>query len=68
MNKDYTTATGAGVGTALATIIVWAVQTFAGVDVPLGVEGAVGVVMSAALALFAARVVAPRLARRGVGS
>ena len=59
--RDTIPATGAAVGAALATIAVWAVQAFAGVDVPIGVEGAIGVVLSALCTLVASRVVAPRL-------
>ena len=36
----------AALGGALATVVVWALQAFGGVEVPPGVEGAVAVIIA----------------------
>lgn len=48
--KVWSATVGAGVGSALATIIVWVVNVATGVDVPETVELASGVVLTAGLA------------------
>lgn len=48
--KVVSATVGAGVGSALATIIVWVVNVSTGVDVPEAVELASGVVLTAGLA------------------
>lgn len=48
--KVIAATVGAGVGTALGVIAVWAFEATTGTDVPEGVELAVGVVLTAGLA------------------
>lgn len=43
-------AGGAAVGSAVATVAVWAVEATAGIDVPQEVELALGVILTAGLA------------------
>lgn len=48
--KVYAATAGAGVGSALGTIIVWVINASTGVEIPDGVELAIGVVLTAGLA------------------
>lgn len=48
--KVVAATVGAGVGSALATILVWVLNVATGVDVPEAVELASGVVLTAGLA------------------
>lgn len=48
--KVVAATVGAGVGSAVATIVVWIVNISAAVEVPEGVELALGIVLTAALA------------------
>jgi len=48
--KVVAATVGAGVGTALGVIGVWVVEASVGIDIPEGVELAVGVVLTAGLA------------------
>lgn len=48
--KVIAATTGAGVGVALGTVITWIVEASAGIDIPDGVELAIGVIFTAGLA------------------
>lgn len=48
--KVVAATVGAGVGSALATVVVWLTGAISGVVVPEAVELAVGVILTAALA------------------
>ena len=53
INPKVTSATvGAGVGSALSTVVVWAVEATARIDVPGEVELALGVLLTAGLAFL----------------
>lgn len=51
--KVVAATVGAGVGSAVAEIIVWVTETAAHIDIPESVEFAVGVVITAGLAFVA---------------
>lgn len=48
--KVVAATVGAGVGTAVGTIVVWIIEAATGLDIPDGVELAIGVVITAGLA------------------
>lgn len=48
--KTQASILGGGVATALVTVLDWAAQTFAHVTIPVAVDGAVIVLLSAAAA------------------
>lgn len=54
INPKVTSATvGAGVGSALSTVVVWVLEASARIDVPGEVELALGVLLTAGLAFAA---------------
>lgn len=52
MKPSSSTVASVGIGVPVATIISWAVNTFAGVEVPGEVQAAFGAVVSAAIGYF----------------
>lgn len=47
--KVVAAATGAGIGAALATVVIWGIEAPTGFDIPDVVEGAITVLVSAAV-------------------
>lgn len=52
MNVSPSTIASAGIGAPLATIVSWALNTFAGIEVPGPVEAAFGALVAAAVGYF----------------
>ena len=52
MRPSTSTVASVGIGVPVATILSWAVNTFAGVEVPGEVQAAFGAVVSAVIGYF----------------
>lgn len=50
--KVIAATTGAGVGSAIGVILTWVIEASTGIDIPEGVELAIGVVLTTGLAFI----------------
>lgn len=57
--KVIAATVGAGVGAATSTLVVYLVETIGAVDIPDGVEGAIAVLITAAVAFLAGYIKRP---------
>lgn len=51
--KVIAATTGAGIGAAVSTIGIWAVETYGHIDLPVAVEGAILVLITAGVGFLA---------------